>query len=64
MGMYAQAAFENDSEGFILYFASVLEGWSKEEIQVYLAHFRREIRLGQKHGWYWQKNVWARKPEA
>ncbi|CAM1511879.1 Fc.00g093920.m01.CDS01 [Cosmosporella sp. VM-42] len=63
IGQYAQYVMEADFEGLILYMANILEGWSREQIQVYIAHLRREIRSGKKHAWYWQKIVWARKPE-
>ncbi|RSL45158.1 hypothetical protein CEP54_014390 [Fusarium duplospermum] len=64
IGQYAQLSMEQDFEGLILFMANVLGGWSREEIQVYVAHLRREIRSGKKHGWYWQKVVWARKPDS
>ncbi|KAM6530293.1 hypothetical protein FALCPG4_008419 [Fusarium falciforme] len=62
IGQYAQLSMEQDFEGLILFMTNVLGGWSREEIQVYITHLRREIRSGKKHGWYWQKVVWARKP--
>ncbi|KAF4992941.1 hypothetical protein FDECE_13556 [Fusarium decemcellulare] len=64
IGQYAQLVMEQDFEGLILFMTNVLGGWTREEIQVYVAHLRREIRSGKKHGWYWQKVVWARKPES
>lgn len=54
---------EADFEGLIVFMTNVLGDWTKEDIQVYISHLRREIRSGKKHGWYWQKIVWARKPE-
>ncbi|EEU38673.1 uncharacterized protein NECHADRAFT_45720 [Fusarium vanettenii 77-13-4] len=62
IGQYAQLSMEQDFEGLILFMTNVLGGWSREDIQVYTTHLRREIRSGKKHGWYWQKVVWARKP--
>ncbi|KAI8716871.1 hypothetical protein NCS52_00981700 [Fusarium sp. LHS14.1] len=62
IGQYAQLSMEQDFEGLILFMTNVLGGWSREDIQVYITHLRREIRSGKKHGWYWQKVVWARKP--
>ncbi|KAM0420450.1 hypothetical protein ACHAPT_011742 [Fusarium lateritium] len=64
IGQYAQLSMEQDFEGLILFMTNVLGGWSREEIQVYVAHLRREIRSGKKHAWYWQKVVWARKPDS
>jgi len=62
VGQYAQAVMESDFEGLILFMAQVLGGWTREEVQVYIAHLRREIRSGKKHAWYWQKVAVARKP--
>lgn len=44
--------------------ANVLQGWSRDEIQVYIATLRRELRSGEHHAYYRQKVVWGRKPEA
>ncbi|KAF7556964.1 hypothetical protein G7Z17_g1033 [Cylindrodendrum hubeiense] len=63
IGQYVQLTMESDFEGIIVFMTSVLGGWTKEDIQVYIAHLRREIRDKRKHGWFWQKIVWARKPE-
>ena len=48
-------------EGYILYPATAL-GWSPEEISVFTAHVRRNIRSPDFHGYYRQKVVWGRKP--
>ena len=63
MGRYVQYALEQDIEGRVLFMASVMVGWSKEELQVYAAQLRREMRSGKKHAYYRQKAVWGRKPE-
>lgn len=63
IGLFAQGAVDQDIEGFIVFITSVLK-WSKEEVQVYIAHLRREFRAGKFHAYYWQKVVWGRKPEA
>ncbi|KAF4998713.1 hypothetical protein FGRMN_3039 [Fusarium graminum] len=63
MGSYTQYGLETDSEGFILFMAHTL-GWKREEILVYIAQFRREIRSGKHHGYYAQKVVWGQKPET
>ena len=62
IGTVTQIGFEADIEGYILFIASTL-GWSKEEVQVYVAKLRREIRSLKYRPWYWQKVVWGRKPE-
>ncbi|KAH7148980.1 S-adenosyl-L-methionine-dependent methyltransferase [Dactylonectria estremocensis] len=63
IGQYVQLTMESDFEGIIVFMTSVLGNWTKEEVQVYIAHLRREIRDKEKHAWFWQKIVWARKPE-
>ncbi|KAF4963191.1 hypothetical protein FSARC_8769 [Fusarium sarcochroum] len=61
MGRYTQFGLETDTEGFVLFMAHTL-GWTKDEIQVYIAHLRREMRAGKSHAYYRQKVVWGRKP--
>ncbi|KAM0549227.1 hypothetical protein ACHAPJ_009537 [Fusarium lateritium] len=61
MGRYTQFGLETDTEGFVLFMAHTL-GWTKDEIQVYIAHLRREMRAGRSHAYYRQKVVWGRKP--
>ena len=39
-----------------------LQGWTKEEVYVYCAHLRREIRSGKYCPFYRQRVVWAQKP--
>ncbi|KAH6884440.1 S-adenosyl-L-methionine-dependent methyltransferase [Thelonectria olida] len=63
MGPYTQWGLETDSEGFVLFMAHTL-GWSRSEILIYIAHFRREMRSGKHHGYFAQKVVWGQKPEA
>ncbi|KAF4451678.1 hypothetical protein F53441_5357 [Fusarium austroafricanum] len=61
MGRYTQFGLENDSEGAVLFMAHTL-GWTREEIQVYISHLRREMRAGKSHAYHRQKVVWGRKP--
>lgn len=61
IGAYTQFVFEADPEGYILYPATAL-GWSPEEVSVFAAHARREIRSPHIHGYYRQKLVYGRKP--
>lgn len=63
LGQFAFFAIDTDVEGYVTYMAD-LQGWSKEEIMVYAAHLRREIRNSAIHGYYSVKAVWGRKPEA
>lgn len=63
LGQFAFFAIDTDVEGYVTYMAD-LQGWSKEEIMVYAAHLRREIRNPEIHGYYWVKVVWGKKPEV
>ncbi|KAJ5110544.1 hypothetical protein N7532_001079 [Penicillium argentinense] len=40
------------------------EPWSPEEVQVYLAGVRKEIKSTSTHGYGYARRVWARKPTA
>lgn len=61
IGEVAQLTLETDIEGYVLYPATAL-GWSREEVAVYAAHVRRQMRDPKSHGYYRQKVVWGRKP--
>ncbi|RKL46817.1 hypothetical protein BFJ72_g2557 [Fusarium proliferatum] len=63
IGRYAQATLEQDIEGYVLFMANTVEGWTKEEVEVYISMLRRELRQGNMHPYYWQKVVWAQKPK-
>lgn len=41
IGQWAQTALECDIEGYVLFIANVIAGWSREEILVYIAQLRR-----------------------
>ncbi len=62
IGLYAQAAFEHDTEGYILFLATTI-GWKKEDVTAYVKQACREVRAKTKKPQYRQKVVWARKPE-
>ncbi|KXX75055.1 Phosphoethanolamine N-methyltransferase 1 [Madurella mycetomatis] len=62
IGRIAQAIMDQDVEGYILFIANTL-GWSRQQILVYLAMFRREVKSGKHHTYYSQRILWARKPE-
>ncbi|KAH7140975.1 S-adenosyl-L-methionine-dependent methyltransferase [Dactylonectria macrodidyma] len=63
IGQFAQAALEQDYEGYVLYMANMVLGWSQEEVTLYCAQLRREIRSGKFHPYYRQRVVYGRKPE-
>jgi len=62
IGTFQQMAVEQDTEGTMLYLATML-GWSREEVIAYIATLRREFRNKNIHGYYEQKILWAQKPE-
>ncbi|KAI0400117.1 S-adenosyl-L-methionine-dependent methyltransferase [Xylaria palmicola] len=62
IGQYARLALEQDIEGFIMYMWTSVLGWTREEIAVYAAHLRRELRSPHYHAYYPQRVVVGRKP--
>ncbi|RSL41968.1 hypothetical protein CEP53_012453 [Fusarium sp. AF-6] len=63
IGQFAQAALEQDYEGYVLFMANMVLGWSKGEVSTYCAQLRREIRSSKFHPFYRQRVVYGRKPE-
>ncbi len=53
----------DDAEGFILFMTNV-QGWSKEQVTVFLAHLRKDLQSGKYHSYYRLKIVWGRKPAS
>lgn len=62
IGTMSQLVLESDAEGYILFLANTL-GWSRDEVQVYIAHLRGEVRSNRYCPYYRQKIIWGRKPE-
>ncbi|KAJ9142423.1 Methyltransferase domain-containing protein [Pleurostoma richardsiae] len=62
IGQYARITLEQDIEGYVLFMASLI-GWTKEEVQVFVAKMRQELTSKKMHPYYRQKVVWGRKPE-
>ncbi|KAH6951915.1 S-adenosyl-L-methionine-dependent methyltransferase [Fusarium avenaceum] len=63
IGRFSHAAMEQDLEGFVLYMASFVLGWSKEEVTVYCSQLRREMRSAKHHPYCRLRIVYGRKPE-
>ncbi|KAJ4157457.1 hypothetical protein NW754_009100 [Fusarium falciforme] len=61
IGRFGQVYGTQDPEGFINFVAAFL-GWTPEEIQVYLARLRGELRNLKIHPYAFLKTVWAQKP--
>ncbi|KAJ1324509.1 methyltransferase domain-containing protein [Microdochium nivale] len=62
VGKYAQLAIQRDVEGFVTYMWSAVLGWSKEEIAVYAAHLRRQLKVSKAHSYYPMRVIIGRKP--
>ena len=63
IGLFSRTALEMDAEGYVLYIWGSVMGWSEQEIQVFLAHFRRQLRDPKVHPWLYHRVVYGRKPE-
>jgi hypothetical protein len=63
IGSFAFAAMDQDLEGFVLYMASVVLGWSQDEVTVYCSQLRRELRSAKYHPYCRLRLVYGRKPE-
>jgi hypothetical protein len=50
------------SLGYVLFITNVISGWSREQVLVYIAHLRRELRNNDIHGYCRLRVVWGRKP--
>lgn len=61
VGVFAQAAFEQDPEGSVLFMAGQM-GWTREEVAVFLVQLRREFRAPDIHPYFRQRVVWGQKP--
>ncbi|KAF5976091.1 methyltransferase [Fusarium coicis] len=64
IGQYVLAALEQDFEGYVLYMASQLLGWSMQEVKVYCAQLRRELRSTANHPFFRYRAVYGRKPQV
>lgn len=65
IGQFVHAALEQDLDGYILYMASQLLGWTMDDVRMYCAQLRRELRNNKKyHPFYWARKVHGQKPEA
>lgn len=61
IGLITRAALENDTEGAIGFMATQL-GWAKEEVSVYAAQLRKELRTNSVHSYYRANIVYAQRP--
>ncbi|KAK0631293.1 S-adenosyl-L-methionine-dependent methyltransferase [Immersiella caudata] len=63
IGEYALLSLESDLEGWILFIWTSVMGWTKEEVTVYVAHLRRQLRDKRVHSYVRYRCIYARKPE-
>ena len=64
MGLYSHLALTQDIEGYVLYMWTNVMGWSREEVQVYTAHLRRQLNNKNVHGYFRMRVVYGRKSEG
>ncbi|KAI5866986.1 S-adenosyl-L-methionine-dependent methyltransferase [Durotheca rogersii] len=63
LGQWAQYIFEQDLEGYVMFMWNKVLNRSLEEMQVFLAAYRKELRSRSIHAYLPQRVVYARKPE-
>ncbi|UPK99691.1 hypothetical protein LCI18_010626 [Fusarium solani-melongenae] len=64
IGRFTNLGIETDVEGHITFMANLLDGWTREQVILYCAQLRRELRAKKTHAYYLQRIVWGRKPET
>lgn len=61
MGRFSRATIDRDIEGYVSFMAD-FQGWTKEEVMVYAAQMRRELKNSSIHSFFHVRVVWGRKP--
>ncbi|KAJ3525455.1 hypothetical protein NM208_g11632 [Fusarium decemcellulare] len=64
IGRFTNLSIESDVEGHIQFMANLLDGWTREQVILYCAQLRRELKSKKTHAYYLQRIVYARKPEV
>ncbi|KAI1462009.1 S-adenosyl-L-methionine-dependent methyltransferase [Annulohypoxylon moriforme] len=64
LGQWFQCILEQDLEGYVMFMWTKVLGRSLEEMHVFLAAFRKEIRTRSVHAYLPQRLVYAQKPET
>jgi hypothetical protein len=63
IGRFTTMSILSDVEGHISFMATLLEGWTQEQVHLYCAQLRRELKSKKPaHAYYLQRFVWGRKP--
>lgn len=63
IGLFTKLVLDTDMEGYLLYMWSAVMGWTPPQIQVYMAHLRKQLNDPKVHSWYQHRIVYGRKPE-
>jgi len=63
LGAWAKFATMQDIHGYMVYIWSSIMNWTPEEIEVYIAHFRRQVNNLRYHPYYMIRVAYGRKPE-
>ncbi|KAJ4289303.1 hypothetical protein N0V88_007054 [Collariella sp. IMI 366227] len=63
IGMWSKTTLMTDIEGYILYIWNAVMGWSREEVLVYIAHVKLQLRTKNLNPWFTRRLVYGRKPE-
>ncbi|KAK7418749.1 hypothetical protein QQX98_003767 [Neonectria punicea] len=64
IGRFMQLGVETDVEGHVSFMANLLDGWTHDQVMLYCAQLRRELKGKKSHPYYYQRIVWAQKPLA
>ncbi|KAL1839886.1 hypothetical protein VTJ49DRAFT_1021 [Mycothermus thermophilus] len=62
-GTFFKLVLTSDLEGYVNFVWGNVMGWKPEEIKVYLAHLRRQMKDPSIRTWYPHRIVYGRKPE-
>ncbi|KAK0714028.1 hypothetical protein B0T26DRAFT_719328 [Lasiosphaeria miniovina] len=64
IGAFSRLALEQDVEGYVLFVWSQVMGWSPQQIHVYIAHLRKQLRDPHVHAFFRMRVVYGKKPET
>ncbi|KAI8230854.1 methyltransferase domain-containing protein [Colletotrichum sp. SAR 10_99] len=63
IGRWCQSSMMQGIDSICLALFTRVLGWKKEEVLVFCAHVRNEVRKGSVHGYFPVYSVWGRKPK-
>ncbi|KAK3400620.1 S-adenosyl-L-methionine-dependent methyltransferase [Sordaria brevicollis] len=62
VGLYLYATLTQDLEGAVLYAFGNVMGWSTEQINIYIQHFKKELKDKNLHPYFNYRKVYGQKP--